>query len=244
MSKKVLVLGHTGMLGHMVCKYLIWKGHDIISTDDRWPSEKFFQFVNNFDGNFIVNCIASIPQRTNNFDINYELPIWLDENSNCNIIHPGTDGELGDDLYAISKTNATKHIITDGKRTKMIKVSLIGPEIYNKVSLMEWFLSNDEKIVQGYDKFYWNGITTLQWSKICNLMINDFESYDVLNIPTSNRVSKYELLEIIKDVFNKDIEIKKNSKVEFERCLEKTDDMPHVDIRTQLKELKEYYYEN
>ena len=48
MSKKVLVLGHTGMLGHMVCKYLIWKGHDIISTDERWPSEKFFQFVNNF----------------------------------------------------------------------------------------------------------------------------------------------------------------------------------------------------
>ena len=112
------------------------------------------------------------------------------------------------------------------------------------MSLLEWFLNTDEKTVHGYDKFYWNGITTLQWSKICNSMINDFESYDVLNMPTSNRVSKYELLEIIKDVFNKDIEIKKNSKVEFERCLEKTDGMPHLDIRTQLKELKEYYYEN
>tara|TARA_R110002073_G_scaffold196293_1_gene355350 strand:- start:671 stop:898 length:228 start_codon:yes stop_codon:yes gene_type:complete len=75
-------------------------------------------------------------------------------------------------------------------------------------------------------------------------MINDFDNYSVLNIPTSNRVSKYELLEIIKSVFNKNINIDKNSKVEFERCLEKTEGMSNVDIRTQLKELKEYYYEN
>ena len=112
------------------------------------------------------------------------------------------------------------------------------------MSLLEWFLNTNEKIVQGYNKFYWNGITTLQWSKICNSMINDFESYNVLNIPTSNRVSKYELLEIIKDVFNKDIEIKKNPKVEFERCLKITDNMPHVDIKTQLEELKKFYYDN
>ena len=102
----------------------------------------------------------------------------------------------------------------------------------------------DHESAECNDKFYWNGITTLQWSKICNLMINDFESYDVLNIPTSNRVSKYELLEIIKDVFNKDIEIKKNSKVESERCLKKTDGMPHLDIKTQLKELKDFYYDD
>ena len=45
-------------------------------------------------------------------------------------------------------------------------------------------------------------------------------------------------------IFNKNINIDKNSKVEFERCLEKTEGMSNVDIRTQLKELKEYYYEN
>tara|TARA_Y100000034_G_scaffold135871_1_gene209528 strand:- start:149 stop:877 length:729 start_codon:yes stop_codon:yes gene_type:complete len=240
----IMVLGHTGMLGHMVYKYLSNIYHGVETTEHRWSTEGFVKDMLSFRGKYVVNCIAAIPQRTNDFVINHELPIWLDKNLSCNIIHPGTDGELGNDPYAISKTNATKHIITDGKRTKIIKVSLIGPEIYNKVSLMEWFLSNDEKSVQGYDKFYWNGITTLQWSKICNLMINDFESYDVLNIPTSNRVSKYELLEIIKDVFNKDIEIKKNSKVESERCLKRTDGMPHLDIKTQLEELKEFYYDS
>ena len=241
---KVLVLGHTGMLGHMVCRYLALKGHGILLTDERWPTDKFFEYLNNFDGDFVINCIAAIPQRTDDFVINYDLPIWLDKNLKCNVIHPGSDGELGNDYYGVSKLNASDYIRIEGKRTKIIKTSIIGPEIHNKVSLLEWFLNTDEKTVHGYDKFYWNGITTLQWSKICNSMINDFESYDVLNIPTSNRVSKYELLEIIKDVFNKDIEIKKNSKVEFERCLEKTDGMPHLDIKTQLKELKGYYYEN
>ena len=241
---KILVLGHTGMLGHMVCKYLTWKGYSILITDERWPTDKFFEYLNDFDGDFVINCIAAIPQRTDDFVINYDLPIWLDKNLKCNVIHPGTDGELGNDYYGISKQNAFDYITIDGKRTKIIKASLIGPEICNKVSLMEWFLNTNEKNVQGYDKFYWNGITTLHWSKICNSMINDFDNYSVLNIPTSNRVSKYELLEIIKSVFNKNINIDKNSKVEFERCLEKTEGMSNVDIRTQLKELKEYYYEN
>ena len=112
------------------------------------------------------------------------------------------------------------------------------------MSLLEWFLNTNPENVQGYNQFYWNGITTVDWSKTCNSIINDFESYDVLNIPTSNRVSKYELLKIIKDVFNKKINIKKNSKVESERCLKKTDGMPHVDIKLQLEELKDFYYDN
>jgi len=244
MSKKVLVLGHTGMLGHMVCKYLSWKGHIVERVEGRWPNDDFLTRTINADVNYVINCIAAIPQRTDDFVINYDLPIWLDKNLNCNVIHPGSDGELGNDHYGISKLNASDYIRIEGKRTKIIKTSIIGPEIHNKVSLLEWFLNTNEETVQGYNKFYWNGITTLQWSKICNSMINDFESYNVLNIPTSNRVSKYELLEIIKDVFNKDIEIKKNPEVEFERCLKKTDGMPHIDIKTQLEELKEFYYDN
>tara|TARA_R110000744_G_C19336226_1_gene559039 strand:- start:1137 stop:1868 length:732 start_codon:yes stop_codon:yes gene_type:complete len=242
---KILVLGHTGMLGHMVCKYLsTMGGYELKTIDCRWPSTKFLNDISNFDGNFVINCIASIPQRSDNFEINYELPIWLDKNLSCNVIHPGTDGELGNDYYGISKQNASDYITIDGKRTKIIKASLIGPEICNKVSLMEWFLNTNEKNVQGYDKFYWNGITTLQWSKICYSMINDFDNYDILNIPTSDRVSKYELLKIIKSVFNKKIKLSKNLKIEVNRCLEKTHDMPNINIKTQLEELKEFYYGN
>ena len=72
----------------------------------------------------------------------------------------------------------------------------------------------------------------------------DFYKYDTLNIPTSDCITKYELLKIMKSVFNKKVKIKRNSEKMVTRCLEKTNDMPHIDIETQLRELKEFYYDN
>ena len=115
---KVLVLGHTGMLGHMVCKYLSWKGHAVERVKGRWPNDDFLTQIVNADVDYVINCIAAIPQRTNDFVINYDLPIWLDKNLNCNVIHPGSDGELGNDYYGISKLNASDYIRIGGKRTK------------------------------------------------------------------------------------------------------------------------------
>ena len=46
---KVLILGHKGMLGHMVNKYLSEKENcELIITDLRWPTDKFkknIQFI-------------------------------------------------------------------------------------------------------------------------------------------------------------------------------------------------------
>ena len=66
---KVLVLGHKGMLGNMVYKYLSTKEDcELITTDLRWPSEDFKNFAVNFDGDFIVNCIGAIHQKKTNYD--------------------------------------------------------------------------------------------------------------------------------------------------------------------------------
>ena len=84
--KKVLVLGHQGMLGHMVVKFLRDQNIDIYTINKRWPSSQ--QEIKMFDGDYIINCIGAIPQSSNNFDINWELPIWLDLHASCKIIHP------------------------------------------------------------------------------------------------------------------------------------------------------------
>ena len=41
----VLILGHTGMLGHMVLKYLKYKGVNVDTTNLRWPSEEFKNYI-------------------------------------------------------------------------------------------------------------------------------------------------------------------------------------------------------
>ena len=97
----ILVLGHKGMLGHMVCRVFNQNSnYNILTISERFPNwnENLF---NNVD--FVINCIGAIPQKTDNFDINWEIPIWLNENTKCKIIHPATDCEFDVSNYGLSK---------------------------------------------------------------------------------------------------------------------------------------------
>ena len=76
---KVLILGHKGMLGHMVHKYLSTKDCELVTTNLRWPSDELKNFIIDFKGDFVVNCIGAIHQRTSEFEVNTDLPIWLDK---------------------------------------------------------------------------------------------------------------------------------------------------------------------
>ena len=69
----VIILGHNGMLGHMVVKYLSDKGCNITTCDYRFPDNEFKKFVSQYKGDYIINCIGAIPQRTTDFKINKNL---------------------------------------------------------------------------------------------------------------------------------------------------------------------------
>ena len=178
---KVLVLGHKGMLGHMVSKLLISKGIEVVTTKCRWPASCFKRTLMEFDGDYIINCIGAIHQRTNQFNINWELPQWLDENVNCKMVHPGTDCEMDDDDYGNSKRVAAEWIKSSSKNTKIIKTSILGPELNTKASLMEWFLSQTGEI-NGYSECYWNGNTTLTWAKFCLHLMENWDGEDIETI--------------------------------------------------------------
>ena len=240
---KILVLGHRGMLGHMVHKYLSTKKDcELVTINSRWSSEDFIREVLSFNGNYIINCIGAIHQRKTEFDVNIDLPIWLDSNCvDCRIIHPGTDFETDGDRYGVSKKEATEYILKRGRITKIIKTSIFGPELVSMSSIFEWFM-NSENEVGGWTENYWNGITTLQWTKICYDMLVSWDSYEIVNIPATECISKYQLLNLIKRVFNKDIIVNKDSSMRANRCLSGT--LKVKDINKQLLELKEFYYGN
>ncbi len=235
----VLVLGHKGMLGHMVVKYLRSKGVLVHTMEKRWPLNQ--QEIKTFDGDYIINCIGAIPQRTNEFSINWELPIWLDQNTPCKVIHPGTDCEMDEDAYGISKDIAANYIRTFSKQTKSLKTSIIGPELNNTASLLEWFLASEEEVI-GYTKAMWNGNTTLTWAKQCLDLMQDWSEYDNETVLFSDDISKYNLLHDIKEIFNKDIKIIAKP-LGHNKCL-RLGDIYINPIKKQLKELKDFYYDN
>jgi dTDP-4-dehydrorhamnose reductase len=236
----ILVLGHKGMLGHMLVKYLTHQNYTIYTTDYRFPSIEFKNEILKFNGDYIINCIGSIPQKTTNFQINYELPIWLEENSNCSIIHPGTDCEIDDDEYGVSKRKASEYIKKQNNKTKILKASIIGPELNSKVSLLEWFLSSSGD-VYGYSNAMWNGITTLEWAKQCVKLIVNWDDYKTETILYSDCISKLELLKNIKLIYQKDSHILPIDKG-INKCL--LGDIYTSNIYIQLQELKQYKYEN
>ena len=235
---KVLVLGHSGMLGSAVYDYL--SKLDDVSTvmiRHRWPSDSFKTSIYNFDGDYIINCIGAIPQRTDTFEINHELPMWLDDNVTCRIIHQDTDARREEDDYSFSKAEASRHLAHNGKRTKMLKTNIIGHD-KNKVCLLDWFL-NSEGVIYGYTECYSNGSTTLEWAKQTYKMMCNWKRYAKCTTISTKCLSKYELLNLFKEVYNKDIVIKESSELKYNRCLRGQLKIPS--IREQLEELKVFY---
>jgi dTDP-4-dehydrorhamnose reductase len=235
MVKKIIVLGHNGMLGHMVLKVLSKeKNLDVTVLNSRFPNWQ----ISSFDStDFIINCIGAIPQKTNNFAINWEIPIWLEQNLKIKIIHPSTDCEIDNDNYGLSKKKASEFLLNNGNNTKIIKASIIGPEINSKASLFEWFLSQEEDVF-GYTKAIWNGVTTYEWAKQCLKLINDWSNYNNLNVLSTDPISKYQLLNIIKKTYSKDINI-----IPKDLGKDKTlnGNIKTKKIELQLNELKNFY---
>lgn len=232
---KVMILGHKGMLGHMVHKYLASQNVEIQICKYRWPSMEMKNHIKNSNIDFVVNCIGAIPQRRTKFNINYELPIWLDQNAPCKVIHPGTDCD-DNDSYGISKRKATDYIVIEGLQTKIIKTSILGTELEGNASLLEWFLSQEGE-VDGYTKAIWTGNTTLEWSKYCYDIMLEWNSFKIETILQGETISKYNLLKTISQIWDKNIKINKVEKGTDRRL---SGNIKTANIKQQLQELKEF----
>ena len=233
---RILVIGHTGMLGNAVHRYL--QQYYIVDTIDyRWPTEYFVDYIRTYGGDYIINCIGAIPQKTNDFGINSILPVFLELNSNCKIIHPATDCESDNSIYGISKHIATEWPRSNATKTYIFKTSIIGIELNTTDSLLCWFLNQSK--ANGYTQAKWNGITTLEWAKQCKHLIENQNLQSTYTVFNTNCISKFELLTLIKEVFNHDAEIHQVDNIGSDKCL-----LGHVelkDIKQQLLDLKEFY---
>jgi dTDP-4-dehydrorhamnose reductase len=232
---QILVLGHNGMLGNAVCKYL-QQFYKIDTIEYKWPSSEFIDYIKTYEGDYIINCIGAIPQKTKEFGVNSILPIFLDLNVLCKIIHPATDCESDNDVYGISKRIASDWLLQNGQKTFIFKTSIIGIELNSADSLLCWFLNQTN--ANGYVQAKWNGITTLEWAKQCKNVIEAHYT-EKHTIFSSNCISKFDLLNIIKDVFDCDIEITPVDNIGKDKCL--IPDIKLTNIKDQLIELKEFY---
>lgn len=260
--KKVLILGHNGMLGNAVFKYLSTQEtkYTLLTVKERWGDPTFETALRSSGVEVIINCIGVIPQKKPSASEyktgNVDLPIFL-ETLGKKVIHPSTDCEFSGtisspkkytktdlrdatDDYGKSKAEISSLIETSFKHTKIIRTSIIGHEEHSHLALLDWFL-NSTNTVNGYTNHFWNGITTLQWAKLCANLIDDWDLFPVLNqYGTKDIRSKFDLLNDTKSIYEKDIVVIPFQAPEpVNKCLES--DKEIVPIIDQLRELKKFY---
>lgn len=257
---KILILGHKGMLGNMVCKYFRERS-DVYTTIFRWDSPEFKRYCIETESEYVINCIGAIPQRKYKEDdykkINIDLPIFL-ESIGKRILHPSTDCEFSGlkeyplkykkndrkdalDDYGKSKAMIAQIIENEFKNTKIIRTSIIGHEILNHFSLLEWFL-NSENEVSGFENHYWNGVTTLFWAQTAEKILNDWDNSGKITQVGTEGLNKYELLKLISKVYQKNIIINPfKPDIGINKMLETDYIIPSIE--EQLYNLKKYYRE-
>src|SRR6267143_486220 len=96
----VFVLGHRGMLGHVVTRYLTEQGCEVVTSNARYealPRDPLIEKVRNSDCTWIINAIGRIKQRcessTELFLAKSILPLHLKSRmrDDQHLIHASTD---------------------------------------------------------------------------------------------------------------------------------------------------------
>ncbi len=184
---------------------------------------------------FVINAVGiTIPFAMNNpaltFFINSALPHILAGVFGEKMIHITTDcvynGKEGFpydenslktpiDIYGLSKS------LGEPMNCLTIRTSIIGRELEGFTGLLEWFLQQRGKEISGFTEHYWNGITTKQFGKICDKIMENRENYPKTGIyhVFSNVVSKYEMVNKFKEKFGVNCVIKKDSENKLNRTL-------------------------
>lgn len=208
-----------------------YKNHGLLSSNNVIESvdARRFEFlegvITGVHPDIILNCIGITKRREE--EGNYIESIMLNsllphklagwgESHGAKIVNFSTDcvfdGKLGnytegsqtsaEDLYG--RTKALGEI--SGKSSLTIRSSFIGQELQNGTELFEWFVSQ-RGTVEGFRGAIYTGLTTLEFSRIVERLIIEYPECSGLYHVSSEPISKYELLKIIRKKLQLNINI-------------------------------------
>ncbi len=124
--------------------------------------------------------------------------------------------KFSNDIYGKSKKAGE---IINKKNVLTFRSSGLGHEVFSKRGLLEWFLNTKKKKIFGFSKAYFSGPTCLEIAKIIfKYVISGHLKYGLYHIG-SRKISKYNILMLIKRIYNKKIKIIKNDKFKIDRSL-------------------------
>ena len=270
---KILVLGSTGMLGHVVSQYFSEKGCGVIKTTRKNDDPLYFDVEKNINQvekiiestkpDVVINCIGILNQKAEDNKTlaviaNSLLPHYIDQLSekySFKFIHISTDcvfsgntGSYTEDSFqdATSFYGRSKALgEINNNRSVTLRTSIVGPDINeNGIGLFNWFMKQTGE-VQGFTNVIWTGVTTIELAKQIEFAIkNDLKG--LYNVVNGDVIDKYSLLQLFKEKFNKEIEIIPNGEQVSKKTLLPSQKC-HFDIPSyeqMIEEMKNWIIEH
>jgi len=109
----------------------------------------------------------------------------------------------------------------EGPHAITLRTSIIGQEIKNRLGLVEWFLAQTGAI-KGYQKAMYSGFTTDELSRIILEHVIPDPGLQGMYHVSSEPISKYALLLLVKEAYGKEIEILPEGRFVCDRTLDST----------------------
>lgn len=203
-------------------------------------------------GALIINCVAILDLGEDNsvekasllesIEINTVFPHLLAKVSaslGMRLIHISTDAVFGSNSGLFSEDMSMSPNTTYGMTKALgeisannaitIRCSLVGPSCgAKKGGLWNWVVNSEKNAtLYGYTNNHWNGITTLQFARICHALLDQesffgvIKNYGSLHHLCSNEViTKYELICLIAQKIRPDLRIETaKTEIDFNRQL-------------------------
>ncbi len=212
------------------CSYRV--DHEEFAFGQKFPFEAMaahpFECIDELGNvDYIVNCIGCIKPYTMNAK-DYPTSIYVNSvfsrklanwcvDKKIKLIHITTDcvfsGKKGKytetDLHDASDVYGKSKSLGEPENCMVLRTSIIGHEVHGKVSLLEWIKSQKGKEVNGFTNHMWNGMTTTQYAKCVEKIIQGgLFNIGTYHIFSPNDISKFQLLNVVNDKFDLDLTIK------------------------------------
>ena len=209
--KKILIIGSKGMAGHVIYHYL--RDETDFQIIDIARDTNFHKPTYQLD----VSDFRKLRDAEDHPDkailLNAYLPHFLAQRGGkikFKLIHISTDcvfsGSKGgytedspkDGIGFYAQSKALGEVTYGSNLT--LRTSIIGPELNSKgIGLFHWFM-NQKGTIKGYKQAYWTGVSTLELAKAIKEAI-DQDITGLHHLVNSEKISKYDLISIFKQVF-------------------------------------------
>ncbi|OOG50598.1 SDR family oxidoreductase [Polaromonas sp. C04] len=206
-------------------RFGMFNKEDVYDAIDIRSLGRITEVMADFRPQAVINAVGIVKQRPaakdciTSLEVNALLPhrlAVLCKGIGARLIHLSTDcifsGKKGsyvesdpsdaEDLYGRTKYLGEIHEVN----SLTLRTSIIGRELSRHTSLLDWFLSQSGA-VKGFTKAIYTGFTTLEMSRIIEMMLESFPDASGIYQVSSDPISKYELLLLIKKILKHQIEV-------------------------------------